>query len=134
MLDEYFSLTGEGAAAQHQQVDKLSELSQIKISSRSTNKNFLEFLDLFENQFENSLQQAQTPVQSQTPGGADQGRQRPVFTLGPRSNASPIQVNIPFQNGVHSPLKQFLFSYASSSTLYPCQSVGGWVGHSFGLA
>ena len=26
-----------------------------------------------------------------------------------------------------------LFSYASSSTLYPCQWVGGWVGHSFGL-
>ena len=26
------------------------------------------------------------------------------------------------------------FSYASSSTLYPCQSVGRWVGRSFGLA
>jgi len=51
VLDEYFSLTGEGAAGQHQ---------------------------------------AQTPVQSQTPS-ADQGRQRPVFTLGPRSNPSPIQ-------------------------------------------
>jgi len=55
VLDEYFSLTGEGAPGQQQQ--------------------------------------AQTPVQSQTPGGADQGRQRPVFTLGPRSNASPIQAS-----------------------------------------
>jgi len=50
VLDEYFSLTGEGTAGQ----------------------------------------QAQTPVQSQTPG-LDQGRQRPVFTLGPRSNPSPVQ-------------------------------------------
>jgi len=50
VLDEYFSLTGEGASVQ---------------------------------------QQAQTPVQSQTQ--MDQSRQRPVFTLGPRSNASPIQ-------------------------------------------
>ena len=29
---------------------------------------------------------------------------------------------------------KIIFSYASSSTLYPCQSVGGWVGRSFGLA
>ena len=35
----------------------------------------------------------------------DQSRQRPVFTLGPRSNASPIQVNIPLQNGVHTEKK-----------------------------
>jgi len=63
VLDEYFSLTGEGAAVQ---------------------------------------QQAQTPVQSQ-PGGTDQGRQRPVFTLGPRSNASPIQ---PSPKNAFSPVSE----------------------------
>ena len=36
--------------------------------------------------------------------------------------------------GFQADLANPLFSYASSSTLYPCQWVSEWVGHSFGLA
>ena len=65
-----------------------ASLEKGQLASRSTNKEDLEEISQVWN-FESSVQ-AQTPVQSQTPG-LDQGRQRPVFTLGPRSNPSPVQ-------------------------------------------